>query len=60
MSRNISRREVVRAAGTAALGMVAASVWTGTAKAATPPAPEPATGAADTAAPAALFPWIGI
>ena len=63
MPRNISRRELVQAAGVAAIGMVAATGWTGTAKAAPPPERAPAAAAGtDTAAAEAttLFPWIGI
>ena len=62
MPRNISRREVVQAAGIAVVGVVAATALTGTANAAPPAAPpaEPATGATAQAGDATLFPWIGI
>ena len=58
MPHDISRRELVQIAGAAAVSMVAATAWTGTAK--PDAAPEAATGVESAAPATTLFPWVGI
>jgi hypothetical protein len=60
MPQEISRREVVKAAGAVALGVAVAGAWSGTATAAPPADAAPAADAAATVEPTTLFPWIGI